>query len=566
MATYQDFSLIKKEVEFVQKRNKIEQVPTAFIFMVLEKLYPEIDPLDYITDGSMDFSIDAYYIDEAKKTINLFQFKHTGSFETAKKKNGIKEKELNDLIVKLEAIWNRDKDLLKRANIKLEEAIQEIWEAFEKGFIKTNIYLITNYQTTLDNDHMTKARQQIKDRFRAELKVLSLDELVKLIIEKEFHPVDIKLQLKGKNYFEESTGDVRALIAEVNALNFLKSVLDKKEEIKEEVFNENVRVYLQSNTKINKQIYNSIEAKENYKFFYYNNGITAVCDSFEHNRSDSPLVTLKNFQIVNGGQTMHSIYEAYKNGLKDKIDNIYLLLRIYEVKNREVGQEIARFTNTQNPVKNRDIMSNDLIQIKLQKELHNEGFYYERKKYEYREQKIDNNNKIDAEKLGQAILTFYLEKPGSAKNKKQEIFGDFYNDIFAEDKINTDYVLLPNFLYKKIEIDIKKFTKKVRKLEKDNKIEDLEKSLHEDGFLSHAHYYLLFVLKLLAENENILLNRGNANKIFEFYNKAKTILRDIVKKKKKDPKFSMPHLFKSDDLVNEIKNSSKIDDPNKTKK
>lgn len=560
MATYQDFSLIKKEVDFVKRRNKIDQVSIAFIFMVLEKFYPDVDPLDYITDGRMDFSIDAYYIDEANKTINLFQFKHTGSFETAKKKSGIKEKELNDLIVKLEAVWNKDKDFLKAANSKLKEAIGEIWKALEKGFMKTNVYLVTNHQTTLDNSYKIKAERSIEDKFRAKLKLLSLDELVKLIIKKEFYPVDIKLQLKGKNYFEESTGNIRALIAEVNALNFLKAVLNKEDKIKEEVFNENVRVYLRSNTKINRQIYNSIETEENYKFFYYNNGITAICDSFEHNKSDSPLAILKNFQIVNGGQTMHSIYEAYKNGLEDKIDDIYLLLRIYEVKNREIGQKIARFTNTQNPVKNRDIMSNDLIQIKLQKELHNEGVYYERKKYEYRDskidnKKIDNNKKIDAEKLGQAILAFYLEKPGSAKNKKQEIFGDFYNDIFAEDKINIDYVLLPYFLYKKMEIDIKNFAKKIRELEKDNKIKDLGKILDKDNFLNYAHYYLLFTLKLLAENKNILLDQKNANKIFKFYNKAKTILRDIVKKKKKDPKFSMSYLFKSDELVEKIKNS-----------
>lgn len=554
MATYQDFSLMKKEVDFVKGRNKIDQISVSFIFMVLEKLYPEIEPLEYITDGSRDLSIDACYIDEANKEINLFQFKYTERFETAKKKNGIKEKELNDLIVKLGTIWDRDESYLKRASVKLKEPIQEIWGAFEKGFIKTNVYLVTNHQITLDKGSRIKAEKQIKDKFRAELKVLSLDELVKLIIKKEFDPVDIKLQLKGKNYFEESTGNIRALIAEVNSLNFIESILNNKSEMIEEVFNENVRVYLRSNTKINKQIYNSIESEENYKFFYYNNGITAICDSFEHNRSDSPLVTLKNFQIVNGGQTMHSIYEAYKNGLKNKINDIYLLLRIYEVKNREVGQEIARFTNTQNPVKNRDIMSNDLVQIKLQKELRHEGFYYERKKYEYRDQRVDNNKKIDAEKLGQAILAFYLEKPGSAKNKKQEIFGNFYHNIFDEDIINANYVLLPYLFYKEIEADIKKFNKEIKDLEENREIKKLENMLSSDGFLSYAHYYLLFTIRLLAEVENIQLDQKNVNENFKLYYKAKKILREIVKKKKKNPKFSMPYLFKADDLVNEIKN------------
>jgi hypothetical protein len=363
------------------------------------------------------------------------------------------------------------------------------------------------------------------------------------------------LQLKGKNYFEESTGDVRALIAEVNALNFLKSILDEDDKLREDVFNENVRIYLRFNTKINKQIYKSIETDDNYKFFYYNNGITAICDSFEHNKMDSPTVVLKNFQIVNGGQTMHSIYKAYKNDLEEKVGDIYLLLRIYEVKNREIGQEIARFTNTQNPVKNRDIMSNDPAQIKLQRELERSGFYYERKRYEYRDQRIDNDKKIDAEKLGQAMLSFYMERPGSAKNKKQEIFGDFYNDVFDEEKINTSYVLCPYLLHRKIEREVKNFGTKIKKLEKNNETKSLEKALDKDGFLNHAHYYLLLIIKLLADAKDLRLDPENAKQFSKLYENAKVILRRIVKEKKKDPKFSMPHLFKSDDLVSEIKDS-----------
>ena len=198
-------------------------------------------------------------------------------------------------------------------------------------------------------------------------------------------------------------------------------------------------------------------------------------------------------------------------------------------------------------------MSNDAVQVKLQKELQREGWWYERKKYEYRDRGIDNEKKIDAEKLGQVILSFYLEKPGSAKNKKQEIFGNFYNEIFNEDKISTEYVLLPYFLYKEIEKDVKKFQQKVKKLKRENKLKELEKVLNKDEFLLYAHYYLLLGLKLLAEKESILLKLENKKKIFQNYQRVKAILRSIIKEKREDPKFSMPYLFKGDELVKEIK-------------
>jgi len=422
MATFQDFSLVKKEIEFVRERNNIDEFSRAFIFAVLEKLYPDIEQDDYITDGGRDLTIDAYYIDDDKKEINIFQFKSTENFETAKNKEAFKDDDISKFVLNLEKIWNKKEDLLKLANSKTTGAIKAIWEALEKGYITTNVCFISNYETTIkDKNKIANLEGDLEGKFRANLKLYSLDDLVNLILTKKFKSIDVKLKLKGRNYLEDTTGEIRALIGEINALNFLESILDKKDNnLIEGVFNENVRVYLRKTTKINKQIYSSIEdQEENFKFFFYNNGITAICDSYKHPNTDSPTVTVKNFQIVNGGQTIHSIYEAHKKGLKENIKNIYLLLRLYEVKDRSIGQTVARYTNTQNPVRSRDIMSNDNVQIKLQQELEREGWYYERKKYEYRDSEIGNEKKIDAEKLGQIILSFYLEKPGSAKNKKQ---------------------------------------------------------------------------------------------------------------------------------------------------
>ncbi|MFA5210981.1 MAG: AIPR family protein [Patescibacteria group bacterium] len=556
MITYQDFSLIRKETEFFKRENKLDSLPYAFMVMILEKFFPEINnPLEQITDGQNDLSIDAYFIDENKKTINLFQFKHTDIFETANRKDGIKEKEISDFILKLEAIWNKDKNYYNKANYKMKEAINEIWNAFENGYSKTNIYFISNFSNTINDNNKKDAVKILEEKFRAKFISISLPEIIDSIVKKNIAQVDIKMQLKGKNYFEESTGNIRALIAEVNALNFLKSILNEKEELNENVFNENVRVYLRANTKINKQIYDSIKSESNYKFFYYNNGITAICDSFTHNNSDSPLIELENFQIVNGGQTTHSLYNAFKNNLKDKINDIYLLLRIYEVKkDRNIGQEIARFTNTQNPVKNRDIMSNDLIQIKIQKELERMGFFYERKKYEFRDKEVNADKKIDAERIGQAMLSFYVDKPGSAKNKKQEIFGDFYNDIFDEQRMNGNYVLLPYLLYKKIEEKIKEFRSKIKTLLANNKEEELEKYFNDYGFLDYAHYYILFTLKVIAEKNNISLTIKNGDIIFNYYDEAINIIKKIIEDDKKlNIKFSLPYVFKTDDLVEKIK-------------
>lgn len=551
--TFQDFSLLKKEIDIIKRRNKLEKFSEAFIFCVLEKLFPNFDPDENITDGNGDHSIDSYYIDNENKEINIFQFKSTEKFNKAKKKDALGDRDISDFIIKLEQIWNKDEKILSNVNVETKEAIKEIWEALNKGYIKTNIYFISNHYHTIRSEYKIQSIQKnMSDKFRATLRILSLKDLIKLTLKNESNPVDIKLKLKGRNYFNDATGEIKALIGEINALNLLESILDDKKKLREDVFNENIRVYLQQNTKINKQIYSSIHNKEeNLKFFFYNNGITAICDSFEHQNTDSPVVKLENFQIVNGGQTIHTLYEAYKGNLIENIKDIYLLIRIYEVKNREIGQSIARFTNTQNPVRSRDVMSNYDIQIKLQKELERMRWYYERKKYEYKD--IKSKKKIDAEKAGQVILSFYLEKPGSAKNKKQEIFGNFYNDVFNEDKINAEYILLPYLLYSEIETYVKNYRKKITNLKREGKEENLKKMLEEKEFLLYSHYYLLLTLKLLAEKNKIPIEYSRLDNIWKNFNTAMGLLRDIVKTKKQDPKFSLTYLFKEDELVNQLK-------------
>ncbi|HAC62081.1 MAG TPA: hypothetical protein DCF68_00740 [Cyanothece sp. UBA12306] len=60
-----------------------------------------------------------------------------------------------------------------------------------------------------------------------------------------------------------------------------------------------------------------------------------------------------------------------------------LLCRIYETQDLELSTKIAEYTNSQNPVKSRDVRSVDYIQQKLEKELLVKGYFYERKRNQY---------------------------------------------------------------------------------------------------------------------------------------------------------------------------------------
>lgn len=136
---------------------------------------------------------------------------------------------------------------------------------------------------------------------------------------------------------------------------------------------QNVRSFLQFTGKINKGIRNTI-LKEPHMFLAFNNGIAATAEAIIIDRSDANkgnmVWKVKDFQIVNGGQTTASIYHTLK---KDKADisGIFVPVKISMVKNKdnfsEIVSRISEYANTQNKVALSDLSSNRPFHIELEK-------------------------------------------------------------------------------------------------------------------------------------------------------------------------------------------------------
>lgn len=136
---------------------------------------------------------------------------------------------------------------------------------------------------------------------------------------------------------------------------------------------QNVRSFLQFTGKINKGIRKTI-LKEPHMFLAYNNGIAATAEELDlfipENGKGYCLSKVKDFQIVNGGQTTASIYHSQK---KDKADisKIFVQVKLSVVKNKdkfsEIVSSISEFANTQNKVSVSDLSSNRPYHIELEK-------------------------------------------------------------------------------------------------------------------------------------------------------------------------------------------------------
>ena len=132
---------------------------------------------------------------------------------------------------------------------------------------------------------------------------------------------------------------------------------------------QNVRTFLQARGKVNKGLRTTI-INHPEKFFAYNNGLTTTAEDIELAETSYGLKikSLKNLQIVNGGQTTASIYSAMR---KDKADlsKIFVQVKLTIVAPDQVNDlvpKISEYANTQNKVNAADFFSNHPFHIRIE--------------------------------------------------------------------------------------------------------------------------------------------------------------------------------------------------------
>lgn len=131
---------------------------------------------------------------------------------------------------------------------------------------------------------------------------------------------------------------------------------------------QNVRVFLQARSKVNKGIKRTIE-NEPQLFFSFNNGITATAESLdiEHIDGIPHLARVTNLQIVNGGQTTASVYAAYR--AKRDLSDVYVQMKMSCVspdEAKELVPRISEYANSQNRVSPADFFANHPYHVRVE--------------------------------------------------------------------------------------------------------------------------------------------------------------------------------------------------------
>lgn len=120
----------------------------------------------------------------------------------------------------------------------------------------------------------------------------------------------------------------------------------------------NVRAFLQAKGKVNRGLQKTLR-EEPHRFLAYNNGL--CCTAAEVRVGGGKLEWLKDFQIVNGGQTTASIYHAIKKE-RINVESVVVQVKLTVLKDLakmpEIVPLISRYANSQNKVNGADFAAN----------------------------------------------------------------------------------------------------------------------------------------------------------------------------------------------------------------
>jgi hypothetical protein len=173
------------------------------------------------------------------------------------------------------------------------------------------------------------------------------------------------------------------------------------------------------------------------------------------------------------------------------------MVRIYATNRGDIAERVAVATNSQARIQSRDLRANNPVLKKLELAFLERGYYFERKRNMHSER--DGAQRIDALKLGQIILAFYLREPDRAKGESDSIFDYRFSSIFHEGHDVDDLCRLFKF-YRTIE-DMRE--------EYIARFADTMEGGGELQYLVYGHWFVLFAARLILVHEGRAVPEGD---------------------------------------------------------
>lgn len=325
---------------------------------------------DDITDGLNDNGLDAVSVSSNRRELYLVQGKWNDS--------GEKTLQVGDLHKYLQGCRDLVGCRWDKFNDKVRAKKQAIEEALVDSTVK--IFLVLTFPSTngissdcqsLLDDYLRENNNPTETFF---LRVVGLAGLKSVVTSLSHGKLsDVSAQLFDWGLTDEPFPAVYGQIA-------CSDVAAWYERDSRKLFTPNIRFFL-GNTDVNARMVRTLTANPEV-FWYMNNGITALCDSYDklpQGGADrkAGVFTLKNLRIVNGAQTVGAIHQAWRQA-SAQVEKAKVSIKIVTTQRSPLDfeTEITTNTNTQNRIEPKDFAALDPNQARLKSELQARGYYY----------------------------------------------------------------------------------------------------------------------------------------------------------------------------------------------
>jgi hypothetical protein len=375
-----------------------------------------------VTDGPDDKQIDGVFIDDDSSTVYIIQGKFFGG-------GSVDAEPLREVL----SSWAQLRDLIQlqeNCNEKLQRKLVDIGGALEDDYEIVFELIVTGDLTDPAKDDLAVFQRTLADSedFPASIQVIDeveLERRFEYALQKENPALTHELNLEDGRFLEITIAGTKAVLAAVplrDCLGF-PGIRDGT------LFQKNVRQSLGLSNPINKGIKATIYGDKHRDFFFFHNGITAICNHMERENGH---LKLSGLSVVNGCQSLNTILSCSER--VKELEETYMLVRFYEIPQRERGDRISISTNSQTAVKPRDLRSNDIRVLNLKKSFEQRytNGYFVTKRGEEAPPEKDKRYVLDLSDLGKCLIAWHSQRPNVA-HSETKIFDKYFEQLFKRD-------------------------------------------------------------------------------------------------------------------------------------
>lgn len=444
---------------------------SAFLVWFLQHVYrlDDVESDDAVCDGPGDKGIDGIYVYDNLDRIDVFQSR----LVTTAKGKTLGDAQLKEFVGSLAQFGSPDRvrDVASTtSNHELKKLLtsNDIAKKIEDGYMVRGVF-VTNAPRDCNAETYLS--------YQANLVLFDRESIMSSYVPDArtiLGSTPISFDVYGYDSLELNAGGTRVIIAPLSATQLVK--LDGL--ASGALFAWNVRQSL-GRTKVNKEITKSIQDPvEHGKFLLYHNGITMLCSSIKR---DEDTITISEYSVVNGCQSLTSLYENQRV----VSDDLRILVRLIEISPTDpLADKITHHSNNQNPISARDLQSNSLLQRRLQTEFNSaygDRFFYSIKRGERADERVEV---IDNEEAARVMLAFDLKEPWTC-HQTYKLFDELHSRIFARPEVTANRIYVFYSLYTLVT----------------EVLQDLEIGLMARYRLTR--YFLLYLLRLALERDPV---------------------------------------------------------------